>query len=566
LRPFNASIGLHTVLWTLARAAAADGLVHAALNVQNEDVAVAGRIGRGLDAIEARLSRARILAATGDTTSAVRDVAAARAGVARLPAGAVRDWFETDLRLAEVAVAHDRPARTAATLDSVIAFYSRIDNPVRLLPALLAHARALLAMGNVQGASADLDSAAVLLDVRRAEIAAEPLRASLLDAAHGIFDRLIMLRIAAGRPREALAYAERGRVSLAPVSRTHRWRRTDLAAPPGEVVVDYALVGDTLLTWTIEGKTVHLERHAIDRDRLAQTIERTRAALELRSGGAALRADLAALYDWLVRPVEARLGRAGTPLVLVADGDIAGVPFAALYDTRRRRYLVEGHAIRFVPSLRDAPREGSSSPASAALFVADPAFDRTAFPAFAPLPGAAAEVEALAALYEHPVVLTGSAANRARVERALQRATVFHYAGHAVYDDERPDASFLALATTAHDVGRLTATEVSELDLRHVRLVVLSACQTMHARRGRSGGFAGLSGAFLAAGAHGVVGSLWRVDDALTRALMIDFHRAYRASGDGAAALRTAQLGFLHSSDPLRRSPAAWAGFRYAGH
>jgi CHAT domain-containing protein len=56
------------------------------------------------------------------------------------------------------------------------------------------------------------------------------------------------------------------------------------------------------------------------------------------------------------------------------------------------------------------------------------------------------------------------------------------------------------------------------------------------------------------------------VDDALTRALMIDFHRAYRTSGDGATALRAAQLGFLHSSDPLRRSPAAWAGFRYAGH
>jgi len=253
--------------------------------------------------------------------------------------------------------------------------------------------------------------------------------------------------------------------------------------------------------------------------------------------------------------------------VIVADGDIAAVPFAALYDATRQRYLVQSHTIRFAPSLRDAAHEAATPPPrSSAVFVADPAFDRGEFAAFTPLPGAAAEVHALAASYVHPVVLAGHDADRASVEQALQHATIFHYAGHAVFDDERPDASFLLLAATDDDAGQLTATDVSRLDLRRVRLVVLSACQTMRARSGRSGGFAGLTGAFLAAGAQGVVGSLWRVDDALTRALMIDFHRAYRTTGNGAAALRAAQLRFLHASDPLRRSPAAWAGFRYAGH
>jgi CHAT domain-containing protein len=61
------------------------------------------------------------------------------------------------------------------------------------------------------------------------------------------------------------------------------------------------------------------------------------------------------------------------------------------------------------------------------------------------------------------------------------------------------------------------------------------------------------------------VGSLWEVDDRLTRLLMVELHRAYRGSGNGPAALRTAQLTLLRSADPALRSPAAWAGFRYAG-
>jgi CHAT domain-containing protein len=76
---------------------------------------------------------------------------------------------------------------------------------------------------------------------------------------------------------------------------------------------------------------------------------------------------------------------------------------------------------------------------------------------------------------------------------------------------------------------------------------------------------AGLTAAAIHAGADGVIGSLWRVDDRQTRALMLALHRAYRRTGDAAAALREAQLSLLRSGDTALSSPAAWAGFRYAG-
>jgi CHAT domain-containing protein len=46
----------------------------------------------------------------------------------------------------------------------------------------------------------------------------------------------------------------------------------------------------------------------------------------------------------------------------------------------------------------------------------------------------------------------------------------------------------------------------------------------------------------------------------------VEFHTEFRRSGDGPAALRAAQLRLLRASDPAQRSPAAWAGFRYAGN
>ena len=53
-----------------------------------------------------------------------------------------------------------------------------------------------------------------------------------------------------------------------------------------------------------------------------------------------------------------------------------------------------------------------------------------------------------------------------------------HYAGHAVFDDERPELSYLLLAPSQGGDGRLTAAQIDTLELGQVRLVVLSSCRT----------------------------------------------------------------------------------------
>lgn len=567
LRPYRASPWLHNLLYVLAQAATTERLTRASARIQDEGVAAAASASLPVYHAEALLSRARIHAATGDTLQAVRDLNAGKRIVEALEPGELRSWFEQDLRFARASVAiRDRPASVATALDSVVAFFAASRTPLRLLPTLVLRAESRLSAGDAQAAAADLDSATALLRSLNTEITSTALRASMMDAANALFDRLAMLHLAAGRPEDALMALERGRVS------TTRDRppgpesfRPHLALRRGEVGVVYALVGDTLLIWTLGNQGTRVTRSNVDGDEILRTAERVRSALERRAAEP-IREDIADLYDWLIQPIREQLG---PKLLVVADGEIGGIPFPALYDAARERYLVEDHVLRFRGSLGDAawaPQEKTGS-LGLALLIADPAFDPKVFPGVDRLEGARAEVNALDALYPASIVLAGTEASARRLTAATRQVGIIHYAGHAVFDDTRPSRSFLLLTPTGDEPesGRLSAIDIEGWDLSHVRVVVLSACQTLRSRETHPGGFEGLAGAFLAAGAGGVVGSLWKVDDRFTLPLMVAFHRAFLRADDGAEALRQAQLQMLRSPDPDLRSPAAWAGFRYSG-
>jgi CHAT domain-containing protein/tetratricopeptide (TPR) repeat protein len=563
LRPYRASLRLHNLLYVSAKAAQDDGLGNAALYISDEDVTVAKAIPNGQQRLaEAVLVRAWLRSEEGRPDDAVADVQAGRDLLSTLPRSVARQWFESDLVLAEAALgSRADPGRGAARLDAAIAFFTRSLSPPHLLQAQLERSRARLSLGDLEGAAADLDAVlARVAGLLRTEPATVHL--SLLDGVRRVVDRMVMLQLRAGRPAEALAYLERGRASLSP----GRDGAADGAipwAPAGRVVVDYGVIGDTLLIWTIRGPRVELTRRTVDRSALAGTVEQALTMLEgWRSDEAA--PALQSLYDQLVRPVEGRLGPNGGTVVLVPDHELADVPFAALWDEVRRRYLVESHVLAIAATLREAAEteRPRAPPAGPVLVVSDPAFDPAANPGLERLRGAAREADSVAAGYGGATMLRDAAASSERVRRELPRAGVVHYAGHAVADAARPEKSFLVLAPSGSDGGRLEAAAIGTLDLRGVRLVVLSACETLRARNGRAGGLQGLSGAFRGAGAAGIVGSIWNVGDGETLPLMRALHARYRASGDGAAALRQAQMELIRSGSP----PAAWAAFRYMGN
>jgi CHAT domain-containing protein/tetratricopeptide (TPR) repeat protein len=568
LRTFRRSRWLHTAFMVLAVELAGEGLPHAALAASDEGLEVARATGRPMYEAEMRLQRAQLLVALGRRREAEAEIASA-ARVVRELEGERRRWFQGDLYAARaMLLLRDDPRRAAAEMDSLLAVPGAARTEPRVLLGLLGRAQARLAAGDAGRATADLDSATVLLAEQGGAVTTLLLRSSILDAAKATFDQLVMLQLARGDTLGALRTLERGRVSLAQgrgaAAGGERW-----SLPAGTAALDYALVGDTLLAWAVTPQAVRLHRRTTDRASLLRRVERLRTAMELRAPDAELRPLLAGVYDELVKPVRAALPEPAR-LAVVSDGELGDVPFAALYDAGAGRYLLESYTVLTVSSLRDV-HGAPARPTAArrpALVVSDPAFDGAAHPGLSRLPGAAAEADAVAHLYPDTVRLRAAGADVRAVTARLPRAAVFHFAGHAVFDDERPDRSFLLLAPAPDDAGggRLPAALLGGLDLRALDLVVLSSCETLRSPARRSGGFAGLAGALLGAGVDGVVGSPWRVDDGLTRSLMTDFHQAYRDTGDGPESLRAAQLRALRGGDLALRTPAVWAAFRYAGN
>ena len=121
----------------------------------------------------------------------------------------------------------------------------------------------------------------------------------------------------------------------------------------------------------------------------------------------------------------------------------------------------------------------------------------------------------------------------------------------------------------AIDDGILTAKEISQMDLRGLDLVVLSACQTGLGEIKGDGVF-GLQRGFKKAGANTLLMTLWKVDDDATRLLMTHFYELLMSGHKKNVALRMAQHAvrtYTVGGDPSSadshpyEAPQFWAAF-----
>jgi len=240
-------------------------------------------------------------------------------------------------------------------------------------------------------------------------------------------------------------------------------------------------------------------------------------------------------------------------VVVLPDLEALTLPLGRLPHGPRSPEELLRRAFTFDPRpLGDGPR----------LVVGDPAFPSGGDWTLPALPGARAAAGEVAAALGSASPLIGEAATHdvviAALDRMRDRSGVIYLATHGISDPVDPmHGSFLALADR-----HLTADEIRlRKNLLRQPLVVLSACQSGLGKAFGGGQF-GLSRAFYAAGAGQVVGSLWNVDDAATRALMTSFAAALTGGALPEEALRIAML------DTRRRfaDPGAWASFVVFGN
>jgi CHAT domain-containing protein/uncharacterized protein HemY len=301
------------------------------------------------------------------------------------------------------------------------------------------------------------------------------------------------------------------------------------------------------------------------------------------------------LYELLIKPAQAEL-QGKNRLVMVPDSALWELPFQAL-QSGDGHYLIERFAISYAPSLsvltemaKSGDKRTVDKKAANLLAFANPLMSREAKEngadsqgnesanrtnSFSQLPESEAEVKTLVNLYgrSRSKIYTGAEASEERLKAEAPAYRILHLATHSVLNNSSPMYSQVVLSqakSAGKEDGFLEAWEIAQLNLDS-DLVVLSACETARGRLSAGEGMIGLTWAFFVAGSTATLVSQWKVDEASTAEMMLEFHRHLQSPAENstrpltkAEALRNATLKMLQSNQ--YRHPFYWAAFVMIGN
>ncbi len=142
------------------------------------------------------------------------------------------------------------------------------------------------------------------------------------------------------------------------------------------------------------------------------------------------------------------------------------------------------------------------------LFIADPIGD---------LPSARVEIQnilkeikpAIDSGYIEPIVLEGNNATTSKIIEIMkqQEIEIIHYAGHAFFNDARPEESGLILA------DKVLTAEILSKSLKYVpEIIFVNACESAQTASNYDK-VSGIAQGFIEAGIKIFIGSLWPIDD-----------------------------------------------------
>jgi CHAT domain-containing protein len=217
-----------------------------------------------------------------------------------------------------------------------------------------------------------------------------------------------------------------------------------------------------------------------------------------------------------------------TQLILIPHRDLHRFPIHALFGDRVTTYL---------PSIQVGRTQKSKSTSSNhfLLNVEDPTRSDQPPLEFAQLESAIIQ----AMLAPNVRTINPDTADRVTVESSIQEHHgIFHFTGHGAYNERQPENSSIGLANT----DRLTAKEISALNLQQYKLVCLSACETaLSGLKTINTEYVGLTSAFLQAGVSQIVSTLWTVQEVSNAYLIIHFYQCLKDNIPPARALRQSQ-------------------------
>jgi CHAT domain-containing protein len=370
-----------------------------------------------------------------------------------------------------------------------------------------------------------------------------------------VFRRLVAMAVASHDTAAAYRYAELSRNDslVSP--------RAEIALPVAvrdRATIAYSAVGDQLYIWTVgPSAALTLTMSTASIHEVSALAKRFVNLVREEADPAAEEVVARQLFAVLIGPSLQYVD--GTRyLTIVPDPAIGDVPFSALRDNGGR-FLINRFALDYG---RHVPRRATRLPrvSDDMLLVGNPSWQASLFPDLDELRGADREVASIRSLYPKATVLQGAGATRASVLSSFALHSVVHFAGHARVSLDEPLASHLVVArdTSGFSANVVFASDLAKMNLRSVRLVVLSACGASAAYYAGSP-TNGLVQALLDAGASAVIASQWEADDESTADLMRSFYDELNRGADPSDALRIAQLEFVRAKG---HSTRRWSTFK----
>lgn len=249
-------------------------------------------------------------------------------------------------------------------------------------------------------------------------------------------------------------------------------------------------------------------------------------------------------------------------LIIVPAGPLHALPWAAL--RLDEHWLAEQAVIQILPSLAAVQVLADRSPFrhDDVLLLGCAEFGQRA----KTLPGVREEIQALAYAFGERCSMTFPATRADLFERSasgeLARYGRIHIASHGTLIQQKGLVGHIKMADEDILLAEVAALHIDEA------LVVLSACDGAAPDVLDGEEVLSLSRAFIAAGASGVLASLWPVYDLAIVKFIVDFYLALEQHNDPALALALTQREHMHAfSDPTDRRglPFCWGTFVMMG-
>jgi CHAT domain-containing protein len=452
------------------------------------------------------------------------------------------------------------------------------------------HSLARLDENEQQGNAADREYRAALatFEAARSTVQHEDFQLSFLTNAARIYDDYIHFLVVQGRAEDALRWADysRARTLAEGLGLLTNGKDAHAGPPPLSpreisrraqgTLLFYWLGEKQSYLWAITPQQVKLFSlpRGADIDALVQ---RYRTAL---SGPPDVLAseDGRALYRTLIAPAKTMLAN-NAKVFIISDGSLNNLNFETLVvPDPSPHYWIEDADVLSASSLRvlaaslvgkNATEDirkmiGAKNRRRQLLLIGNSVAPSKEYPE---LPRAGEQMASVARHFSarQQIYQRDQATPAAYLTSNPEKFSHIHFVAHGTASRLSPLDSAIVLSKGAveTDAFKLYARDIVQHPL-HADLVTISACYGAGSRAYSGEGLVGLAWAFLRAGAHNVVASLWEVTDASTEQLMDRFYDELDQGRSPDAALRAAKLSLLHGS--AFHNPFYWAPFQlYTG-